>query len=72
MKDGTIFTHRVETGRSLAGEEVLDKFRDNARLAGIGRAQIERTIQLVNDLENLDDITALMDTTIAQVNAGID
>ena len=74
MKDGTTFSHRVESGHSrhLQGEEVLDKFRDNARLAGIARAQIERTIQLVENLENLDDITSLIDMTVAQVNAGID
>ncbi|MBI4311976.1 MAG: MmgE/PrpD family protein [Chloroflexi bacterium] len=72
LKDGTEFKHRAENGRSLEGEDILNKFRDNARLAGMGKSQIERIIQTVNDLEKVEDVTALMDASVAQVNAGID
>ncbi|MBI4340243.1 MAG: MmgE/PrpD family protein [Chloroflexi bacterium] len=72
LKDGTELTHRVKGSRSLREEEVIHKFRDNARMAGLGKTQIERAIHLVSDLEKLGDITALVDATIAQVNVGID
>jgi 2-methylcitrate dehydratase PrpD len=72
MKDGTVLSHRMEAARRLEGEEVLDKYRDNARLAGMGRAQIDRAIQLVQALEEVEDVNSLVDCTVAQVNAGID
>ncbi|MBI4202622.1 MAG: MmgE/PrpD family protein [Chloroflexi bacterium] len=72
MKDGTVLTHRVEAGRTLEGEDMLNKFRDNARLAGFGKAQIERMIQQVNNLENLEDVTTVMDAAVATVPAATD
>ncbi len=72
LKDGTELKHRVENSRALEGEDAVNKFRDNARLAGLGKAQIERIAQTINDLEKIEDVTTLMDASIAQVNAGID
>ena len=72
MNDGTVLSHRVEIGRHLQGEDVKAKFRDNARLAGLSKSQIERLIGLIDNLEEVEDVTSIVDASIANVATGID
>ena len=64
LKDGQVLSERVEQARELKGEEVYDKYRENARIGRISEDKIERTIELVKGLENLKDVTELMDTVV--------
>jgi 2-methylcitrate dehydratase PrpD len=72
MNDGTVLSHRVEIGRHLQGEDVKVKFRDNARLAGLSKSQIERLIGLIDNLEEVEDVRSIVDASIANVATGID
>jgi 2-methylcitrate dehydratase PrpD len=65
LKDGRILSERVEQARELKGEEVYAKYQENARIGGIGKDKIERTIELIKGLENLKDVTELVDTVVS-------
>jgi 2-methylcitrate dehydratase PrpD len=65
LKDGRVLSERVEQARELKREEVYAKYQENARIGGIGKDKIERTIQLIKGLENLKDVTELADTVVS-------
>lgn len=63
LKDGRSFTHRVDRPKGhwenpLSHEEILTKYRANADRV-LSARQRERSIQLVENLENLKDIREL-------------
>jgi 2-methylcitrate dehydratase PrpD len=61
MRDGHV--HEVELGPAmhLTGDAVVDKFRANAS-AVLDQEKIGQGMQLVQGLEDLEDVNALMDT----------
>jgi len=61
LKDGRVLSEAAEHGRELKGEEIYAKYRENARIAGLTSNKIERSIELVKGLEDLKDVTELMD-----------
>ena len=62
LKDGRVLSERAGQVKLLTGEEIYDKFKENARFGGLTANKIERAIELVKGLENLRDVTELMDT----------
>jgi 2-methylcitrate dehydratase PrpD len=61
LKDGRVLSQREGRGRQLKGEEIYAKYRENAKIGGIAVNKIERSIELIKGLENLKDVTELMD-----------
>ena len=64
LNDGRVLSQREERGRTLQGEEIYAKYRENAGMGGISANKIERTIELIQGLEDLEDVTELMDTVV--------
>jgi 2-methylcitrate dehydratase PrpD len=62
LKDGRVLSQKEGLGKELKGEEIYAKYRENARIGGIGPNKIDRTIELVKGIEDLKDVTELMDT----------
>ena len=60
MRDGRVHDLTLGTAYHLTGNEVLDKFRLNAE-ASLGRERTTLTIDLVQRLEKLKDVSELMD-----------
>lgn len=64
LRDGKVYSHQVpfakgEPGNPMTAEEITHKFRDcAARVLSAG--DIDRTVELVLNLESLPDITRLM------------
>jgi hypothetical protein len=67
LKNGQVLSEHqgVEGRKTLVGEEVLAKYRMNAEMGGLSASQIDRSIELMDKLETLSDITGLMDTVTA-------
>jgi hypothetical protein len=61
LKDGRVLSQREGRGRQLKGEEIYAKYRENAKIGGIAVNKIECSIELIKGLENLKDVTELMD-----------
>jgi len=61
LKDGRALSQAEEHGRELKGEEIYAKYRENARIAGLTSNKIERSLELIKGLEDLKDVTELMD-----------
>ena len=63
FSDGRTLAKRqnAESRKNLRGEEVYDKYRNNARMAGVSEREIERFVALVKALEECEDVTGLMD-----------
>jgi 2-methylcitrate dehydratase PrpD len=69
MKDGREYCEVLESSKTwpkeakfiMEKEEVLEKFRNNAKLT-LSKEKIEETINLVNELERLRDVTILTET----------
>ncbi len=63
MKDGRTLSENQgsENRRKLKGQEVIAKYRKNAEIGGLSAKQIERSIELMEKLETLEDMTPLMD-----------
>jgi 2-methylcitrate dehydratase PrpD len=71
LRDGTVHTHQVQFAKGEAQnpmslEEVSLKFRDCGRLT-LPTSDIDRALELVLNLENLPDITPLMNL-VSRVN----
>ena len=62
LNDGRVLSQREGRGKELEGEEIYAKYRENARIAGMESNKIERSIELIKGLEDLKDVTELMDT----------
>jgi 2-methylcitrate dehydratase PrpD len=62
LKDGQVVSEREVPVKVLKGEEIYGKYRENARIGGLAENKIERSIELIKGLENLKDITELVDT----------
>lgn len=62
LKNGQIYSERCDSAKRLVGEEIIEKNRANASLAGIQEREIENSIRLVKELEHLEDVTKLMDS----------
>lgn len=62
FKDGQVLSkvQDARNRRNLSGEEVYDKYRENAGFAGMSEKKIERSIALVKALEKYENITELM------------
>lgn len=67
LKDGRVLSEHqgVEGRKTLVGEEALAKYRINAEIGGLSPRQIERSIELMDKLETVSNITVLMDTVTA-------
>ncbi len=63
MKDGHVFSEYLEAKgrRRLRGKEVQAKYQKNAEIGGLSEEQIERSLELLDKLESLPDVTLLMD-----------
>jgi hypothetical protein len=62
LNDGRVLSQPEGRGKELEGEEIYAKYRENARIAGMESNKIERSIELIKGLEDLKDVTELMDT----------
>ncbi|MFC1870060.1 MmgE/PrpD family protein [Chloroflexota bacterium] len=64
LNDGRVLSERQDSGtkKNLKGEEVYTKYRENAKIAGLGDSDIEHSVTLIKKLEDLEDMTELMDT----------
>ena len=65
LRDGKVYSHQVpfakgEARNPMSSEEIRLKFRDCGCLV-LSPADIDRTLELVSNLEDLPDITQLMD-----------
>jgi len=54
-------TQDAKTRKNMSGEEVYDKYRNNARFAGMSEKGIDQSVVLVKALEKCKDVTELMD-----------
>jgi len=61
LKNGKEYSERRDSGRSLEGDEVISKYKENAYLAGLPERKTMLSIKLVQDLEKLEKLTSLMD-----------
>lgn len=63
MSDGRALSKRVDarTRRNHRGEQVYDKYRDNARRAGLAEEKVAKSVALVKSFEECKDVTELMD-----------
>jgi 2-methylcitrate dehydratase PrpD len=63
LKDGRVLSERQEYGavKGLSGEAINTKYIENAKIGGLSPSKIERSLQLLKGLENLEDTTQLMD-----------
>jgi hypothetical protein len=64
LKDGRVLSQQENTAYGHKGEAVFTKYKENTALAGLSESQINESISMVKDLENLKDITQLMDNLI--------
>jgi 2-methylcitrate dehydratase PrpD len=69
LKNGTIYQHEVfnskgTPGNRLSEAELTTKYRDCAGLA-ISPARIDRSLEMLRELEKLGDISELMDVLCA-------
>jgi len=66
MHDGQVYDQVLGPALNLTGDAVLDKFRANAESI-IGKARAERTIELVKQLDQLQNVHELLDSvTLSQ------
>jgi len=67
LKNGQVLSEYqgAEGRKVLLGEEVLAKYRMNAERGGLSANQIDRSVELMDKLETLSDITILMDAVVA-------
>ncbi|MFC1990338.1 hypothetical protein ACFLVW_07310, partial [Chloroflexota bacterium] len=63
LKDGQVISEQIDTEnrKHLVGEEIYDKYTTNAKIGGVSKNNIERSIELIKRLEELKDIKELMD-----------
>lgn len=64
LRDGTEYSVKIEKGQGslsapLEGEEVVQKYRECAQ-SSLTREGVERSLKMIQDLENLRDIRELM------------
>lgn len=64
LRDGTEYSVKIETGQGsvsapLKGEEIIHKYRDCAQ-SSLTRENVKRSLEMIQDLENLGDIRELM------------
>jgi 2-methylcitrate dehydratase PrpD len=66
LNDGRVLSERQYShlARQLYGEEVYAKYRENAKFSGIGAKTVERSVELLAGLENVNDVTQLIDTVV--------
>jgi len=62
-KDGRTLSEYqgAENRRVLMEDEVRNKFRQNAEIGGLSAKQIERTLELMGQLETVQDVNSLME-----------
>jgi len=66
LNDGRVLSEREDHEHDLKGEEIYAKYRENARIGGVTAKDTERSIELINGLENLKDVTKLVDTVVSE------
>lgn len=69
LRDGRQFVRVVETApgsplRPLTGDEVADKYRTCARLAGVGDGEIDASLETWLDIANATDIRPAIDALV--------
>lgn len=60
MTDGTVHEKKLGPRRTLTGDAVVAKFRDNA-VRRLDAARVERAIELLTGLDKVADVTTVMD-----------
>ncbi len=63
LKDGRTLSEYqgAENRKVLVEEEVHNKFRQNAEIGGLAAKQVERTLELMGQLETVQDVSSLVD-----------
>jgi 2-methylcitrate dehydratase PrpD len=63
LKNGQVLSEQsdVSDRKNLRGDEIYAKYKDNAGRGGIELKKVERAIQIMKSLEDLEDMTELMD-----------
>jgi 2-methylcitrate dehydratase PrpD len=62
MNDGRVLTEREDHEHELKGKEILDKYQENCKIAGVNEKNMKRSMELVQGLEDVKDVTELVET----------
>jgi len=66
LDDGRVLSEREDHEHDLKGEEIYAKYRENARIGGVTAKDTERSMELIKGLEDLKDVTELVDTVVSE------
>jgi 2-methylcitrate dehydratase PrpD len=66
LNDGRVLSEREDHEHDLKGEEIYAKYRENARIGGVTAKDTERSMELIKGLEDLKDVTKLVDTVVSE------
>ncbi len=65
LNDGRVLSEREDHEHDLKGEEIGAKYWENASMGGISSKDIGHSIELIKGLEDVGNITELMDTVVS-------